>query len=133
MYNSDGCSSSWVKELKFEWNSEPSNCNKLCGNGLIDTVEGVLEECDDQNTFSYDGCDSNWRKEAGFIWTRATPSSLDLCVENTYRPKAYINITSDNMLMITFNDTMLIKDLINKGFVCCERRSINKGIWRWTV
>ena len=35
-------------------------------NGLIDTVEGVLEECDDQNTFSYDGCDSNWRKEAGF-------------------------------------------------------------------
>ena len=48
------------------------------------------------------------------VLTRATPSSLDLCVENTYRPKAYINITSDNMLMITFNDTMLIKDLSNE-------------------
>ena len=82
LYNGDGCSNQCIKEPKFQWLSEPSNWNKLWGNGVIEVVDGVLEECDDRNTFSYDGWDSNWRKEAGFIWTRATPSTPDNCIEN---------------------------------------------------
>ena len=38
------------------------------------------------------------------------------CIENIYRPIAYINITMDNSLLLTFNDTMIVKDLSYDDF-----------------
>lgn len=54
-FDGDGCTSVCMVQSGWECSGLPSNCNRLCSNGMIDTGEN----CDDGNSMNGDGCSNS--------------------------------------------------------------------------
>lgn len=82
---------------------ENGNCREVCGDG----INMGQFECDDGNNVNGDGCSAECTIEKGFkCSSRGTERSV--CVD-IIPPKAYLSVRRGNLLLISFDETVVIK------------------------
>ncbi len=68
----DGCSPGCQRSNGWRCTGEPSVCEEVCGNGMVDMDASEL--CDDGNTTAGDGCSADCQTEHGYLCTSTSGS-----------------------------------------------------------
>ena len=114
LYDGDGCTSSCqIQDSSWYWYDTDNDfttaqeCKLKCGDGIFNTDNN--EQWDDGNNFDDDGWSYECLLENGYIWTSDYPTSW---YENEFRPSATMTIKSNNDILLTFNDTLNIVNIM---------------------
>ena len=131
--NGDGCSSSWVIEVGWNWSggtpTTKDTWTEVCGDGK--RFNSISAYWDDGNTINGDGCSSTCTIETGFTWTGGSSSTQDTWIEVCGDGKRFNSISTYWDDGNTINgDGWSSTCSIETGFVCNGGSTTSIDIWK---